>query len=782
MAKRRLKPKLPKEIRRVLSGLRWRIRAYVWLQGLSLALVWLAVTFWGSLAIDYLPVLVGASEMPRGARLVLLVFVGAVLAYILFQWVLRRTFVRLADRSMALLLERRFHEFHDSLITSVELTDGASRAQQQMLSETESEALQQLRGLRLGSLFNPRPLFFGLSAATLLCGSIAAFYAIHADAFELGLQRLYLLTDDRWPRNARIEVVGIETEGRPEEDLPSASRQFLDRRVKVARGSSISLHVRADGGAKVIPEVCTIVYRTAEGDRGRVNMTRVGAVRSGYQLYQYGGKPFGGLLSDVRFDVIGFDHRIQDYLVQAVDSPAIVAAELDCTYPAYLVDESLALWLPRTLELTTGMQLPRGTSVTIRAHSNKPLESVRLRDTNSKERIELTPGEDPQQFEYRVPVLNDNLSLEVILIDSDGVASERPHRIYLAAIEDTPPVIDIGLTGIGSAVTPDVAIPVEGKVTDDYLVDRSWAEVFVDDAAPQDLSFDRQPGGRIATTIDFRELRGSGQLTLEPGQKLHLTVKARDRYDLGDSSNVGVSDHFQRDVVKPDQLLAMLEARELSLRQRFQQVINELTETRDGLVRVRSEGPEAALLRAKRQQAPDEEPTDPSESLQQAWSLRLLRAQRARLQSQKSAQETLGTAASFLDIRAELINNRVDSEDRKERLKEKIADPLQQIGEQGFAEFDRRLKELVQITEDQLEQDATATSENSELVVATDRSLHQANQLLVQMDQVLQSMLDLESFNDLLDIVRSLIDDQKDLISETKKQQKKQVLDLLKSE
>ena len=50
---------------------------------------------------------------------------------------------------------------------------------------------------------------------------------------------------------------------------------------------------------------------------------------------------------------------------------------------------------------------------------------------------------------------------------------------------------------------------------------------------------------------------------------------------------------------------------------------------------------------------------------ERAQSLRLLRTQRSLVQCDKSAQEVLGVAASFADIREELINNRVDSKDRE---------------------------------------------------------------------------------------------------------------------
>ena len=72
-------------IRGTLQRLRSRIRLYVWIEGLSLATVWLGVMFWLGLAIDYLPVLAGANELSQSVRGGLLVLVGSVLAYILYR-------------------------------------------------------------------------------------------------------------------------------------------------------------------------------------------------------------------------------------------------------------------------------------------------------------------------------------------------------------------------------------------------------------------------------------------------------------------------------------------------------------------------------------------------------------------------------------------------------------------------------------------------------------------------------------------------------------------------
>ena len=111
------------EIRAALAGLRWRIRAYVVVEGIAVAAIWLGAAFWLSLALDYLPILAGASEMPRPIRAALLVITAAGALGLFYWYVLRRVAVRLADRSMAVLLERRYREFGDSLLTAVASDD-----------------------------------------------------------------------------------------------------------------------------------------------------------------------------------------------------------------------------------------------------------------------------------------------------------------------------------------------------------------------------------------------------------------------------------------------------------------------------------------------------------------------------------------------------------------------------------------------------------------------------------------------------------------------------------
>src|SRR5204863_467837 len=119
----------------------------------------------------------GASEMPQAARGVVLAAVAIGAAYVIYHWLLARLSVPLSDRSMALLMERRHREFHDSLVTTVELNerndDERDPLTQEMLLNTGRQAVDELRSSHLGQVFNFRPLLRNIVLAVLLIGTIA---------------------------------------------------------------------------------------------------------------------------------------------------------------------------------------------------------------------------------------------------------------------------------------------------------------------------------------------------------------------------------------------------------------------------------------------------------------------------------------------------------------------------------------------------------------------------------------------------------------------------------
>jgi len=755
-------------IQRKLSGLRTRIRLYVLIQSLGMAIIWLGVTFWTTLALDYLPVLLCATELPQTLRALLLVFVSVGLISILYRWLLRRMFVPLPDRSMALLVERRFSDFQDSLMTAVELatTGWPDSQQQQMITESENYAARRLSGVPLRRIFNMRPLFFNLLFTTFLVTAFLSFGYFQEDAWTLAVRRLYLVSEEPWPRQTSIRVA-----------------DFPDNRHKVARGSNFTIHVFADA-EKHVPDYCTIHYRTEEGDRGRVRMLKRGrAPREGQQAFVYDGVPFKAMLSTVHFDVQGFDQRLRHLTVEVVDSPSLTDVSLDCTFPTYLVDEALDTFLPRTERLTPGTRLPFGTQVHMHAQSDKPLRRLQIFNLKTEETQEVhitDTGSASHKCDLSLPSLREDVALALTLHDVDGVSNAQPFRVAIAVVPDAPPEIDVAPLGIGSAITPQAQLPFQGTIVDDNRLRRAWFELLVQspatgpathpNSALYAIPWTASPAGDQQATLDLRnqQRRLTDPMELKPGDRIILTIKASDYFDLGSAPNIGEGSPYELDVVTPARLLALLETREIGLRRRLEQILEELQLARNSVIRVRASD-EPTANDTSDHPTVDAEPAGDEPALPpRERDLRLLRIQRAIQDTRRSQSELRGVALAFGDIRLELINNRVDTVKKIDRLQEEIAVPLARIVDNHFPSLQQTLQ--------QLEEHIAEMPRRHQL---SDQAVEQINRILAALEDILKHILRIETYNELVDIVRSILEDQEQLNKDTRQQQQEQVIDLL---
>ena len=127
-----------------------------------------------------------------------------------------------------------------------------------------------------------------------------------------------------------------------------------------------------------------------------------------------------------------------------------------------------------------------------------------------------------------------------------------------------------------------------------------------------------------------------------------------------------------------------------------------------------------------------------------------------------------GVAASFDGIREEILNNRVDTEERKIRLKNQIITPLNLIADNQFPAWQENLAKL-QTGLEAKEPDLEGTRE----------VVKQANNILLALEDVLAKMLELETYNELVDLVRSIIREQEELSKQTKEERKKKARSLL---
>jgi hypothetical protein len=745
--------RLDPPIESLLAQLRRRIRAYLWADGVAGLAIYLATAFWASLAFDWV------FEPPAALRVVVLALMGLGLGLVVYRGLLSRILVRMNNRRLALVIERRYRQFHDSLVTVVELAEEPEHAaafHPEMLSNTRRDAVRHAAEVELRALFNAAPLARRTTLAVALAVGTLVFAAAAPSALGVWGRRTFLLSAERWPRKTRLSVEGFDNA----------------RRIKIARGSDFALVAKAEAAiGRVVPEIVEVRYSTREGVRGRENMSREGLVQPGEAAFQPYTYTFKSVLAPLEFYVAGGDDRQGPFLLDVVDSPTISRMTLDCQYPPYMRRE------PREIPVAGVMQIPQGTQIRIRAEANKPLISAQIDEvvgdqTPLTHRLDLVAdqGQPQTRFEFSLPRLDADKTLLFTLRDGDGIRSREAVRLSLTAVADEAPQVNVQLKGIGAAITPNARLPAVGEVSDDYGLARLWFDFHVDEqpaqSQPLAAAVDNEQKLPVADILEVRDLK------LEPKQKLHWAVQAADGCVLESGPNFGSSQKYVLDVVTPEVLRAMLEARELALRRRFETILEELTDTRNLLATVEVQpSSQAAPPPVAADKAPAENESgneQPADAVRPTAISPAVQVERVLQNSQRAAHESLQVAMSFDEIREEMINNRIDTEELKTRLKQGVADPLRQIVAGRFPPLEERLKQLsAHLTQTDLAQADQATA------------LREMDGILVEMRAILDKMLELETFNEVLDMLRQIIDSQEKINEETKQKQKEKLKDLI---
>ncbi|MBI1903351.1 MAG: hypothetical protein HYS13_19795 [Planctomycetia bacterium] len=788
-----------------LSRLRNRIRGYVWVEGLALAVAWLGLAFWLSLAIDWLPVKLGAYDEPSRPWRIVILAAAVVIFFGLVAWmVLRRSFVALPNRTMAVILERRFRDFNDALMTTVEMTEMPEHAAEfnpDMLAYTYAQAEERSATVPVTAVFNPVPLIRNLAIAALLLLSIGVFGLAAPHALGIWASRYLALSQTTWPRASHIAVDGPKVR-------------------KIAKGDDATITVQA-ATSHVVPKAVRISYWSDGGASGRENMVRQGTARDGFQLFTY---TFRGRLEGLTFDAVGGDHRVRDYRIQVVDSPT-AELTLYCEFPPYMVDEQNNINTPREIAGTGIVQLPLGTKVTVRAKANKPLLDAQVTYPNDKgedQHTTLNFNPPSDRFEFVISSLNIDSTLLFLLHDVDDIRSREPIRLSLVAQPDEIPQVEMRLRGISDAVTAEVRIPAEGQITDDHGVIKTWFAYAIDDEDPRNVPFRLAPKGRTELVfargndeeaLDIREevrarnaaLRqaepgkpgenpppgaskpeegqaedcqaggaqpppaakppegGPMELVLKPGQRLVVIMQAQDACSLGDKPRIGASRRYELRVVTPEELRGLLAGREINLRARFERILEEVTATRDSLTEVTLR-PED-LRGGKLPVLPGDPDAGKPVTPERLRALGHLRTQRCQQNSLKNSGETMEIALQFDDIRDELLNNRLYTEEYEKRLKDGISDPLKEIAGPMFAELDKRLLALEGLLSD------TSTADHATRAAALLAAQEQSDAIIVKMHEVLGKMLEMEAFNRAVELLREIVERQKRLNDKTKQHQ-----------
>ena len=468
---------------------------------------------------------------------------------------------------------------------------------------------------------------------------------------------------------------------------------------------------------------------------------------SPFQNYSH---TFKSVLAPLEFYVRGGDDRHGPFHLDVVDSPTISRMTLHCEYPPYM---------HRDAARHSGGR-PDAVAARHADHDRWPKptsrwSSVQIDDVADENTpVDASPGDRRRErpaartsFQFALPPLDADKTLLFTLRDADGIRSRDAVRLALAAIADEPPQVNVQLKGIGTAITPRRAVARRRR--GDRRLRRGQDLVRVPRrrrARPGSSRLPRRSTDRKNWPSPTRWRCAT--CNLQPKQKLHWPCRPPIRSALEGGPNVGISQRYVLDVVTPEQLRSMLEARELMLRRRFETIVDELTDTRNLLATRQSRSAGRAGRRREERGSAEPGDTDGGRERQDAALAQSCRSSACCKTASAARHETLQVALAFDELREEMINNRVDTEELKTRLKDGVADPLKRIVETMFPRV-RRPAEAA----------GRPTGRSATWPARRRRPpWPRLDAILVEMQQVLDKMLELETFNEVLDTLRQIID------------------------
>ncbi len=807
-------PSLSPEVFAALNRLRGQIRRYVFWEGLALVAVLAGVLFWGSFLLDWAYFGISRLELPRWLRAGFLVGGVGLLAAGGVSLLAFRTLRIIRGRALALLLERRFPELGDGLITAVEASEGEWTSQgtiaDAMLARTIADAGRTVQRLNLETVFNPRPLRRTAIAAVGLIVSVLGLAVVDSAAMERWIDGYWRLQPVYWPRQTELIVRVVSQPG-------DRLREFTEGRYRHPRGGDLLLQIETAPGKQQPPRV-RLDYRLRGGSWKRTYLAT-----SGNQPFV---QSFPALLDSLEFWVSGGDYAAPaPWRVDVVDPPQLDGIELAVLYPEYtgLNRRSDAGPVERTRLPFQGAQmtLPLGSDVQFVGVSNKPLSLVRVEATAGSERLEWTLQRDPETQQatasllvrahddlpqrsasfsaeqaaaclatdgrsFTLPLvlrktgdveLRDVLSLaqeqgpalpsvipwpadtvlRIQLEDVDGIGSPEPLRLTLNSQPDQAPVVEVELKGISPSITRQARIPVAGLVRDEYGVVRSRFEYLIDaETAWRPQEFAVPPTGVVR---EFELARSPSEayerfdvlpLDLSLKQRLALTVYAADGDTLY-GPNEHRSQKFVFTIVSVEELQSLLYAKELNLRNRFEQILQELKDLQKD-------------LELHRQRGETLEATQGDERRQTEAALSAC-AERSLLSVRKNAAEMVSVEQAFGEIREELVNNAAQTPQNMARLETKILAPLKAVNAEGFPAVDASLGLF-----------SLANQKGRNPVPAIVRSEEDVAALVKSLEQVLLDIRELETFQELLELYKGIIDLQNEVMEDTKTQRKEKAL------
>ncbi|MEZ6128230.1 MAG: hypothetical protein R3C59_06090 [Planctomycetaceae bacterium] len=806
---------LPLAVIQLIAGLRSKLRRYSLVSGSLLIIIVASIVFWLTSGVDAGWFALQRLELPTGLRTIFLAGMLAGGGWLLIQHVLRPLFRRIRDADLALLLERRFPEFQDRLITTVEGQQGYPETGPYvsgMLQRTVSQAANVASTVNADEVFNFDPLKKRGWVAGLLALSVVGCGVVQPQALSQWWNAFVELQDKYHVRTTNLEFTVVAQPGDRRLTFRDMESQPLYRH---ARGADLELQMAVPDGTSESGEAWVVPERV------RVDVIRDDGTRSRTYVSSTSGNTFRFILTrlqeSVSIEVLGGDFRTPVPLrIETVTPPAIDTMQVECDYPDYTGwNQERERLVPI---LSSEVSLPMGTEFLLQADSNKSLQSARIVTdffelSGDRRTSVLEPREGYEatlvdaapllsddglsltaRFQLAVSVASvsaeadatdvtdatdatrlaataetgggnlpipSNTAMRFFLHDEDDIISTSAEALRVRGVADKAPVVAVRTTGVSNSVTRRAIIPFVGTIQDDYRLVSAGFQFIVDDETqwrPRNFRNAFQPG------LVF-DLEQSGQterfdvqpLELTEGQTLAVTVIAKDGCTIPGPNQTRAEPIVFR-IVSNEELLSLLYTRELTLRRRFEEVIQQLEQVRDDLAFHRAVADRIAAAASAAEVRSEDRIALTTCATRSGNTLR----------RQNNALQSI--AESFEEIVEQLINNAIPPQSLAETMRAQIVAPMQAVTAEADPTSGRSpgLMLLADRVISRFRVAATSGNVTSELVTESETSVASA---IAELKRILENVRDMAEFHEALSDLKSILEEQQRILEETKRQQ-----------
>ncbi|MBI3839430.1 MAG: hypothetical protein HY288_16040 [Planctomycetia bacterium] len=586
-----------REVLRRLIDVRWRLRSHLLVEGLFWTTSGVMLTAGASLALDWL------LRFNLPTRMGMLAIAVAAISVLAVRRLVRPLLLPLADLDLAELLDRRCPGVGQQISNVLQLPDllaSERYASPSMVHAAVIECAEALEGVDLTATLNAerrRKLLAVCGTWVLLA---IGFYALWPATAELWARRWFAGSDLRWPQTTYLSVVGLENETKllvPRGEMSllqiSARPEFVedaDRWRLAGRGEPLVVEAAAAPQSEP-PEKVSIALTLGDGSQKRGNATQFDDANFRYELPP--------LAESAQLRITGGDDWFGPITIEPIERPTVASLEIVARRPGSGEEQ-----IEKVGEGTGQLLFLPETQLELRLAAKDPLESAEVSDKGMP--VAGWQRADERRYMLRW-TMKESLALEFRLRSRHGGLSSKPYFLAIGLLKDREPRVTIRSSGVGRRITPVARIPLSLHATDDFGVaalalDMERTDVRDDKPHVDTKRVDVEDAAAVATQArtDLElaydlELRERG---LAPGNLLKLRGAAIDACALG--AQAGNSRWLAFQIVTSDELFYEILTRQREQRARFAASLDNVKAISKSLLSL--EKPEEAVGLARTQQ------------------------------------------------------------------------------------------------------------------------------------------------------------------------------------